>query len=184
MGFEFARMYPRANGLGDQAQETAECRLGMRHGSCWTWDPRKRDHSALKEYSFDVSWVEYGDEYRGSTLGDLEIPDFKRLFLAFETELGNRAAVLYDFDKLLCARAELRILLWDSSRSTRNYLHSHEKLIERLRGADGGREGYWLLSGWDSDCLEHRVYHNGERRLDLEQACPTSNQGRTTSEGA
>ncbi len=171
MGLEFKHVYPRANGLGDQAQQTAGHRLGKRNGSSWTWHPRKGDHSTLKEYSFDVSWIEYGDEYGGSSLRDLDIPAFKRLYLAFETELGDRTAVLYDFDKLLCARAEMRALLWDSRNKKSKYPQGHEKLSARLRTADGGREGWWLLSGWGDDCLEHRVYHNGERRRDLERAC-------------
>ena len=171
MGFEFKRVYPRANGLGDQAPQTAEHWLGKRNGSRWTWDPRKRDHSTLKEYSFDVSWIEYGAEYQGSKPRDFEIPAFKRLYLAFETELGDRTAVLYDFDKLLCARAEIRALLWDSRNKKSKYPQGREELSARLRTAAGGREGYWLLSGWGDDCLEHRVYHKGVRKPLLEQDC-------------
>ena len=174
MGFKYAGVYPRASGLGDGAQSKAQAGLNERAVGEWIWDPRKRDHSALREYSFDVSWIEYDDEYRGKGARDFEIPAYKRLILAFETELGGRAAVLYDFDKLLAARAKLRVLFWDSRDKKSKYRDGHEELAKRLRDADGGREGWWLLSGWgDEDCLEHRVYHKGERQQHLEQHCNT-----------
>ena len=87
--------------------------------------------------------------------------------LALESELsGGPAAhwprwqVFYDFNKLLCARAELRVMVWPSDK-----IDEGVGLLEsRLRKADGWTDGHWLLSGWGNDGFEHVVYHDGQRQ--------------------
>ena len=65
MGFGYARVYPRAHGLGSDGESIAEKRLAARGASPWTWDQRT-EHSTLKEFQFDVSWTAYTGEYEGN----------------------------------------------------------------------------------------------------------------------
>ncbi len=155
MGFDYPHVYPRANGLGEGAQEEAELRLSRRGSSHWTWDPGT-EHSALKEFQFDVSWTAYAGEYKGED----EVPAFDQLLLALESEFAGEWGVLYDFDKLLCSRADLRVMVWGESYGQAGLT----ELPHRLAAANGGDEGWWLLSYWDPGGFEHRVYHNGQRQ--------------------
>lgn len=85
------------------------------------------------------------------------VPSFERLVLALESELNPRWPrwhVLTDFHKLLCARADLRVMVWD-----RDALEDGFELVEpRLRAAAGADEGWWLLSAWGKGGFEHRVH--------------------------
>ncbi|MCY4640063.1 MAG: hypothetical protein OXC94_06955 [Chloroflexi bacterium] len=73
------------------------------------------------------------------------MPPFERLVLALDSELvPRRRDVLTDFNKLLCARADLRVMVWD-----RDPLEDGFELLEpRLRETVGAGEGWWLLSAW------------------------------------
>ena len=179
LGFDYAGVYPirsfyRRGKKGqqefDQAEAYAERRLHERGVHFW---PRGEEHSTLKEFQYDVSWAAFDGEYTG--FGDdnqdlrtpAHVPPFKRLVLALESELsGGPAAawprwqVLFDFNKLLCARADLRVLVWPRDKIA----EGSELLESRLRGAAGWGDGYWLLSGWGRDGFEHIEYHNGHRQ--------------------
>ena len=178
LGFEFARVYPsrsfyrrteRAHEEFRQAEAYAEKRLNERGASFW---PRGEEHSTLKEFHYDVTWAEFDGEYtdfdnRNDRQAPEHIPAFKRLVLALESELsGGPAAnrprwqVLFDFNKLLCARADLRVMVWPSDK-----IDEGVRLLEsRLREADGWTDGHWLISGWGKDGFEHVDYHNGQRQ--------------------
>ena len=151
------------------AAEYARARLERRGGHFW---PYPEEHSVLKEFHYDVTWAEFDGEYAGFDMhNDHEVPEhfprFKRIVMALESELsGGRAAhrprwqVLYDFHKLLCARADLRVMVWPKDK-----IEEGVSLLEsRLYEADGWDDGYWLLSGWGRDGFEHVEYHNGQRQ--------------------
>ena len=73
---------------------------------------------------------------------------------------GQRWQVLYDFNKLLCARADLA-----RDGVAKDKIEEGVGLLEsRLQDAAGWDEGYWLLSGWGRDGFEHVEYHNGQRQ--------------------
>ena len=146
MGFEFPRVYPTASKLGRGAAALARSRLAAR--SATYWGPRE-EHSTLKEFQYDVAWVEYDAEYTGNGA-----PAFKRLVLALESEFGGKWEVLLDFHKLLCARAELRVMVW----YPKTFRAGHEALISRLKKAGDWAEGHWLLSAWDDDGFTHHTY--------------------------
>ena len=178
LGFELAdecggHLYPFASSVKatrSDAGDYAQKRLERRGAYFWRYP---EEHSVLKEFNYDVTWAEFGGEYTdfGDDLNDRltpeHFPPFKRLVLALESELsGGPAAswprwqVLFDFNKLLCARAELRAMVWP-----RDKIEEGVGLLEsRLREADGWIDGYWLLSGWGRDGFEHVVYDNGERQ--------------------
>ena len=166
-------LYPMAR-LGKDAAGYAEKALAAREAHFW---PHPEEHSPLKEWLYDVAWAEFDGEYHYYTDDRdtaWQVPNFKRLVLALESELADGPGgrewpmwhVLTDFHKLLAARAELRVLVWPRDKFSDGFA-----LLEpRLRKADGWKQGWWLLSGWGKDGFEHRVYHDGERREDLERA--------------
>ena len=163
LGFDHPRVYPIASvkNLGAGAECYARDHLQRRDASRWTWKPRE-EHSTIREPLYDVMWAEFGAEYK-----DESVPLFKRLVLALESEIsGGEWEVLYDFNKLPAARAELRVMVWDRDKVEDGF----DLLEPRLRKADGWKQGWWLLSGWGKDGFEHRVYHDEERKEDLERA--------------
>ena len=89
------------------------------------------------EWLYDVTWLEYSD---GLLAG---AP------LVAECEWGNWDAVVDDFDKLLLARASVRLMIFDG-----NYKPGSkgiaERLAARIRKFYGpcAEEG-WLLAGWE-----------------------------------
>ena len=183
LGFDLGvpNLYPVAGQLGKDAEAYAESALEARGARFWgrAGDNKFHEHSQLKEWLYDVSWVEFDREYgfdgegrRVDDHSERAIPAFGRLVLALESELANGPGgrewpmwhVLYDFHKLLAARAELRVLVWPLDKVEDGF----ELLEPRLSAADGWDEGWWLLSGWAADGFRHRVYRDGERREDLE----------------
>ena len=160
IGLEFARVYPSAVGLGDDATAYAAEALKERGAHLW---PRGQEHSPLKEWLYDVAWAEFDGEYTDFSHDrdtSQHVPAFKRLVLALESEFLGRWEVLLDFNKLLAARADIRVMVWDADAIDDGF-----KLLEsRLRAADGWDDGYWLLSGWGGGGFEHVEYHNGQKQ--------------------
>ena len=160
LGFDLASecgvaLYPFAGKLGADLAGYARGRLAERSAHFW---PYPEEHSTLKEWAYDVAWATFGGEYTAfandrDTAG--RVPPFQRLVLALESELAPRRwDVLTDLNKLLCARADLRVMVWD-----RDALGDGFELVEpRLRTAAGADAGWWLLSGWGKGGFEHRVY--------------------------
>ena len=160
LGFDLASecgvaLYPFAGKLGHDLADDARGRLEARSAHFW---PYPEEHSTLTEWAYDVAWATFGGEYTAYS-DDRDtaerVPSFERLVLALESELAPRRwDVLTDLNKLLCARADLRVMVWD-----RDALEDGFELVEpRLRAAAGADEGWWLLSGWGKGGFEHRVY--------------------------
>ena len=96
MGFDYRLVYPKANQLGDGAQDAAVRRLTERGVPIESGLHAK---FTMSEFLYDVAWMEYHEELAE----ERTFPPFKRTVLALESELGHERAVLYDFDKLLAA---------------------------------------------------------------------------------
>lgn len=178
LGFDLAdqsgaHLYPFVSSVKktrNGATDYARRRLEERGAHFW---PYPEEHSVLKEFHYDVTWVEFAGEYvdmgdgRTDRLTPTHVPVFKRLVLALESELSGGPAsgwprwqVLFDFHKLLCSRADLRVMVWP-----RDKIDEGVTLLEsRIKDANGWDDGYWLLSGWGRDGFEHVEYHNGERQ--------------------
>ena len=153
MGFDYALVYPKAHELGEDAEDFAADQLTGRGLDL----ARTPDLDFTRsEFLYDISWLEYREEHQSLD----GFPHFKRIVLALESEWGDKRAVLYDFDKLQCARAALRVMVWDTSKINDGF----ELLESRLRAATGSDDGYWLLSGWGNYGFEHVAYHNGQRQ--------------------
>lgn len=163
MGFDYRLVYPKANQLGNGAQDTAARRLAERGVPI---EGGLHAKFTMSEFLYDVAWMEYQTELAE----ERTFPPFKRTVLALESELGHERAVLYDFDKLLAARAELRVMVWQSRQSKSKYPQGMDELPSRLEAAGEAGQGWWLLSAWGDYAPEHRVYNNGERIKELERA--------------
>ena len=156
-------LYPFANRLGREAAAHAENALDARSAHLW---PQQEEQSPLHEFLFDVAWAQFDGEYTDYAddrwVAD-HVPSFMRLVLALESELAYRAPrwhVLSDFNKLLCARAELRAMVWAGDRIP----EGRELLEARLQAADGGSEGWWLLAAWGAEGFEYTTYYSGTRQ--------------------
>ncbi len=161
LGFDLASeygvaLYPFA-AVGPDLADYARGRLEERLAHFW---PYPEEQSTLKEWVYDVAWATFGGEYAAYS-DDRHTaeraPVFERLVLALESELNPnwpRWHVLTDFNKLLCARADLRVMVWDGDALDDGF----ELLEPRLPEAVGADEGWWLLSAWRSNGFEHRVY--------------------------
>ena len=150
-----ATLYPFAGKLGAGLADYARRRLEERSAHFW---PYPEEHSTVKEWAYDVAWAAFDSEYTAFS-DDRDsaerVPFFERLVPALESELAPRRwDVLTDLSKLLCVRADLRVMVWD-----RDAIADGFELVEpRLRGAAGADDGWWLLSGWGKGGFEHRVY--------------------------
>lgn len=71
------------------------------------------------EWLFDVCWLEYSEPNFGRPL--------KRLLLAAECEWGNQGDIFDDFEKLLVARADVRLMMFDDSK-----LQSWQSTLKKL----------------------------------------------------
>ena len=141
LGFEIAResgaaLYPtrslsrfrRNRGDTERSERDAERWLGERQARFWgrAGDNNFHEHSTLKEWLYDVAWLEFDGEYgfdgEGRQVDDHSeraIPAFRRLVLALESELANGPGgpewpmwhVLTDFHKLHARKCQFYKLL-------------------------------------------------------------------------
>ncbi len=122
LGFDVASecgvaLYPFA-GLGNDLADYAGGRLEQRSAHFY---PHPQEHSTVKEWAYDVAWATFGGEYTAYSDDRHtaeQVPFFDRLVLALESELEPRRwDVLTDLNKLLCARADLRVMVWTATLS-------------------------------------------------------------------
>ncbi len=98
------------------------------------------------EWLFDVTCLLYDEK-----------GFIRRVPLVAESEWGLRTAVEDDFEKLLLARADVRVMVVD-----RNYWDSTEDVVAELRPyvaayEDGTPSDTYLLAAWTRDGFEYRV---------------------------
>ena len=116
---------------------TTLCKLGRCLGyTAWAkGDP--------KEWLYDVSW------YNCDTCGRLtSVP------MVAECEWGNLEEIAYDFEKLLLARAAVRVMVydaWSAKNSDEPVEFINKKLREHVRTFNGARGDTYLLIAlvWD-----------------------------------
>ena len=101
------------------------------------------DKADFGEWLYDVTWLEYEKNDRGKLVNLVDAP------LVAECEWGNKGDIEDDFEKLLLARAGVRLMIFDG-----NYQPGSKEIAERLAG--GGREfngsraeDAWLLAAWE-----------------------------------
>ena len=116
--------------LCEIGQDRFGCKVGARDV-----DKDNRDYG---EWLYDVTWLEYE---RDGLLIDAH--------LVAECEWSDFEAIVEDFEKLLLARAGVRLMIFDG-----NYEPGSKEIAERLAGRvrefNGSRaEDAWLLAAWE-----------------------------------
>lgn len=96
------------------------------------------------EWLYDVTWLEYSHGWEPSLQNQLVAAR-----LVAECEWGGPAAIKDDFEKLLLARASVRLMIYDG-----NYDPGSEAIAKLLTGYirdfNGSRaEDVWLLAAWE-----------------------------------
>ena len=100
----------------------------------------KVDKASLNwgEWLYDVTWLESDREDR-----------MIRAPLVAECEWGNLEEIKEDFDKLLLARAGVRLMIFDGNYKPGSNEIADE-LAKRIRAFKGSRaEDAWLLAAWE-----------------------------------
>ena len=98
--------------------------------------PGHRDYG---EWLYDVTWLEYERERDGLI----------EAHLVAECEWGNFRKIVYDFEKLLLARACVRLMIFNGFSQAQSE-EIAEQLAERVRMFNGSRaEDAWLLAAWE-----------------------------------
>ncbi len=96
-----------------------------------------------REWLFDVSWLSYEETADG--------PEhcLKRLHLAAESEWGDLGAIYGDFEKLLIARADVCLMIFQErdAGAIAEVARLLRKSVENFEG--GGRRDRHLLMGYD-----------------------------------
>ena len=104
------------------------------------------DNPGYGEWLYDVTWLEYERECDGLKW---PAPVLIEAPLVAECEWGNEGAIKDDFEKLLLARAGIRLMIFDA----RDQSHSEEiarGLARMVREFNSSRaEDAWLLASWE-----------------------------------
>lgn len=100
-----------------------------------------------REWLYDVACLQYADE-------EFSFP-LERVYMVAECEWGREQSVYADFQKLLVARADLKVMVFDSTRIGDDKFVVMENLIEGYRHTQTG--DIYLLAAWTGNELEYLV---------------------------
>ena len=135
---------PKGNPEWTEAIKTKLCEIGKdRFGyevcASGVENP-KPDHP---EWLYDVTWLKY----------EAERPLIEAPFVA-ECEWSNEGAIKDDFEKLLLARAAVRLMVFDGGNQTESERIAQE--LAKMVGAfkNSRAEDYWLLAAWEGTNAE------------------------------
>ena len=124
-------------------------------GACLQYNPHLKVYAAGVgedfahggEWLYDVSAQQYDDD--GYLI---------RSVLAAECEWGVENEIYHDFQKLLIARADLRVMVFDGARSPgyREIFQTLTRYVCRCSHTEAGDA--WLLAAWTNDgFVHHRI---------------------------
>ena len=120
---------------------TALCKIGKEH--CSVFASRHfvdEQHRNGGEWLYDITWCEYKNKLLQS------VP------LVAECEWGTLGAIKDDFDKLILARAAVRVMVYDGGYSKDGAEGIANDLCRRVGAFEGNRPGdTYLLAGYDKD---------------------------------
>ena len=129
-----------SNPIWTKAVKTKLCEIGREFGCKVCASGVEKADRDYGEWLYDVTWLDYEKSGQG------ELVDAP---LVAECEWGNFDAIVEDFEKLLLARAGVRLMIFDG-----NYKPSSEGIAEQLAGRvrefKGSRaKDAWLLAAWE-----------------------------------
>lgn len=97
-----------------------------------------------REWLYDVACLKYAD-------GDFSWP-LNRVYMVAECEWGRRQSVCEDFEKLLVARADVRVMVYNGAR-----FEDHDELQNLIQQSRLTQDGdTFLLAAWLDDGFEYR----------------------------
>ena len=137
---------PEIGAAWGKAVKTKLCTIGRKFGCkvcARDVDKADRDYG---EWLYDVTWLDYERECDGLKW---PAPVLIEAPLVAECEWGNEGAIKDDFEKLLLACADIRLMIFDA----RDQPHSEEiarGLARMVREFNSSRaEDAWLLASWE-----------------------------------
>ena len=137
----------------NQAVKTKLCKIG-RTFDCKVCardvDKADRDRG---EWLYDVTWLKYEKNARGELVNLVDAP------LVAECEWGNFKEIVYDFEKLLLARARVRLMIFDHNWAGVGSKEIVERLAGKVREFNGSHaEDTWLLADWEQEDWSFRYF--------------------------
>ena len=100
--------------------------------------------SSYGEWLYDVTWMEYSRGYQPGLENRLV-----DAHLVAECEWGDQTAIKDDFEKLLLARASIRLMIYDGNQVPGSAAIA-ERLVQYVRNFNGSSaEDVWLLAAWE-----------------------------------
>jgi len=97
------------------------------------------------EWLFDQSWLEYEKDEFG------KLQYLKRMAMAMESEWGDEGDIKDDFEKLLVARADLRVMIFQAKNAEEvGCLFDRLKYLESKYEARSGEDKY-LFAGFNME---------------------------------
>ena len=117
------------------------------HPKAWVGASRMGMKGVGQEWLYDVTCVQYDKNYY-----------LRRTRLVAEIEWSQRAAIWYDFEKLLVAQADVRVMVFKGTWWAKDDERFVEfaRYIQRLKTAKP-RDTY-LLAAWFPDHFEYRQF--------------------------
>ena len=128
--------------------KTQLCKIGKCLGYSVYASGVDKDHRHGGEWLYDVTWLEY------KCIGDPRLRSFlTNAHLVAECEWGGSGDICDDFEKLLLARASMRLMIFDGDHFNQwgsSSTEFAEQLAERVRKFNGRLdEDAWLLAAWE-----------------------------------
>lgn len=145
---QFKTLKPADTNKWNKTQRTrkvlnALCEIGQKTCGCSVFASRHfvdEQNRNGGEWLYDITWCEYKNELLQS------VP------LVAECEWGTLGAIKDDFDKLILARAAVRVMVYDGGYSTDGAEGIANELCRRVGAFEGNRPGdTYLLAEYDKD---------------------------------
>ena len=123
-----------------KAVKTKLCEIGREFGCKVCASGVEKAARDYGEWLYDVTWLDYEKSGQG------ELVDAP---LVAECEWGNFDAIVEDFEKLLLARADVRLMIFTGSNQAKSGKIA-ERLARKVSEFKGSRaEDAWLLAAWE-----------------------------------
>jgi hypothetical protein len=105
------------------------------------------DGASCGEWLFDIAWYKYNDKPK---------KELVNVFLSMEIEWGGYTDIRVDFEKLLVARTNYRVMVFQSN----TVYKKKDELIDRIKAYQGSQKGdRYLLIGWNNKKQNFEMYH-------------------------
>ena len=138
---------PKGNTEWTKAVKTELCKIGRDRFSFEVYASGvENPEPGHGEWLYDVTWLEYEKNGRSELNARRKLIDAP---LVAECEWGDLGDIYDDFEKILLARASVRLMIFDGNQNPGSKKIA-EQLAGRVREFNGSRaEDVWLLAAWE-----------------------------------